>query len=319
MKIKKIVLYLFLLLLFGLAFYFLFFDANSTLKVKSKPLGIKQTELLTKICLIEKQDTLILEKNTDQWFINKSYRADNKQVRKLLEIFAHIELKPLALSMKEELIEELKNAVSIDVYKGEKVLLSFFLKKTGNGKIYLMSKDKKEPYEWDLLALDESPFSYISTQVSDWQSKKVVQFLAGEIISLAFKSNLEHSKSFLLEKEGEQFFLSKNKKKQKIDGQLARQFLIKFTKLTFQKYAFDISQSAKESIKKTVPIFTIEVTNNNHKSHCLKAFYKPILNQVDEFGNAINMDPHLFLLLLENNGFVYAKYYDFEFLNFHFL
>lgn len=316
MKIKKIVLYLFSFLLFGIAFYFLLFDTNNTFSVKSKLLGIKNANAISKICILEKQDTLILEKNSDQWFVNKIYRANNEQVAKLLEIFTHIELKPLALSMKEEVVKELKNAVNIDIYKGEKVFRSFFLKKTSSGKIYIMLKDEKEPYEWNLLALSENPFVYVSTSVSNWQSKKIIQFLAKEITSLAFENNLEHSKSFLLEKENQQFFFKKNEKKRKIDKQSARQFLVKFAKLSFQKYAFDTPQSRQDSIKKTPPIFTIELEYNLHKKYKMEAFYKPIPKKVDEFGDTINKDPHQFLLLLENNSFVYAKYYDFEFLNF---
>lgn len=318
MKIKKIVLYLLLFLLFGVAFYFLFFGNENSFNTNKNLGRIKNTNAITKICLIEKQDTLILEKNTDQWLLNANYLADSKQVKKLLEMLSNIKLKPLSLSIKKEVIKELEAAVNVAIYKRGKLLQSFFLKKRANGKIYLMSKEKKEPYEWDLLALEENPYTYFSTHTNVWQSKKIVQFLVEEITSFSFKNNSEHSKSFLLEKAGELFFFKKNEKRQKIDEQVVRQFLMKFTKLTFQKYAFDISKKQQDSIKKTTPIFEIKIENVQHEKYQMKAFYKPILKRVDEFGDTIKTDPHQFLLVLENNSFVYVKYYDFEFLNFPF-
>jgi len=133
---KNLKLYLILIVLIIIAGIFYFSNNKGSLNLRNASFDIESPNEITKIEFSTTENKLILEKESNQWKVNRKYRATNDYVENLALALSRITvLSPVSRAEKEQVASILqKDGILVEIFKNRRSIKIFYVSKPAMNK-----------------------------------------------------------------------------------------------------------------------------------------------------------------------------------------
>lgn len=205
---------------------------------------------------------LYLEKNGDDWIVNKSYETRKSSILFILKILTEMEIKSPVTSelFKNEIIEKEVKPVRVKVSEKGRTLRTFLIYKTPSniyGNIMKMREGSK-PYIVNVPGSEIDIGAAFTMNELFWQPYTIFNLLPSEISSVTLISSADSSASFkILKRDHRLHLLSLSEELTGWDTSRVTRYISYFTHVPFESWAFDLSAAEKNDILKEKPLYTI--------------------------------------------------------------
>lgn len=221
MKLNKIILFIFFLLLCVSIFLYIVANKKSTISEELKDFAVKDTTIISKIFLADMSGkSVTLEKiDVGKWKVNNKYIARNDCINVLLETMMYLEVKaPVSRSAHNSVVKNLStSAVKVEIYqkhrKKDKLIKSYYVgghTQDHQGTYMILENTKTKVKSSTAFIMHIPGFQgYLTTRYFTdenlWRDRKIFSYKSNEIISikaeypntpnLSFELIINHSSS----------------------------------------------------------------------------------------------------------------------------
>jgi hypothetical protein len=319
MKSRKIQ-YLLLAALVLAILYFMVTNSPGTLKKELRNFAVEDTASIDKILLVDKENNSIeLERTSINWKLNNNSIARQDLVDALLKTIMQLRVKePVAKLDQETVMKSLAaKSTKVEIHQKGKCTKVFYVggaTQDSQG-TYMILENSSTPFVMEIPGFRGYLTRQFPTTEMVWKAKIVFALPPEEIAEVTVVNNLKKEASFKIRHQNNHVELHSWPEDKNIpffDTLSVKKYLLEFQKKNFYKYADDSSKEWRDSIKASLPMFTITVQTQQRQTLEIKAFAKPAWGKLDFFGKPLKNDPDLFFLLMNNHDFVYAPYFTFD-------
>lgn len=276
---KKTILTYFLIFIAIGAFLFFVFRGRTPFGKANTSFAVKFETEITRIDLLQKDNRLSLEKYGDKWLINKKDEARKNAVLFLLRTLHEIKIKsPVSSEIFEnEIVKKEVEPVRVNVYARRRLVKSFFVYKT-SANIYgniMKLKASSKPFIVYIPGYEDNVGTHFATTELFWKPFFLYNLLPSQIAKIKLENIKDESSSFLINYNNKSISLSDLKNKiSGLDTLKVRRYLSYFTAISFENWAFDLSQSEKKEIEESIPICRLTVNQVDGKEVVLTIYKK---------------------------------------------
>jgi hypothetical protein len=260
---KSIVKYLLVLIVAGILLFFMF-KGRMPFGKGNTSFAVESSTEITRIDFYQGDKKLTLEKSGDRWFINKKEEARKNAISFILRTLREMKIKsPVSPEIFEnEIIKKQVDPIKVNIYERRRLSRSFFVYKTGSniyGNIMKMRASSK-PYIVYIPGFEDNISTHFIMNELFWKPYLVFNLLPSRIESIRFESFTDTSSSFLINCRKKAYSLSDGIKYiAGWDTLKIKRYLSYYTAISFDSWAFDLSETEKKSIESAIPIYRITV------------------------------------------------------------
>jgi hypothetical protein len=275
--------------------------SNSTINEEISDFSIADTNKIDKIIIKNTQDTIILNKNNQQWRLNNSFKASNKKIKLLLQTISLLQMNTiLPENSIEKISDKLKKSTEIKIFQQNKVIKKYYIGDyiVGLGN-YAMLENQK-PVVVHIPSYDFDLRKNFTLDKKYWQSKILFNLKPEEINSIYLKNYTKNTEFYIFRDKSDKFLLSEDttiKNYTEPNAENINFYLSHFSNVPF----VDFVEIEPDSIEKLPQIFEIFVKINSG-------------NKINFKGYRIENDKDKFIGILDNTSVITCKYYDFDLL-----
>jgi len=262
-----------------------FQQTNSTLKPELKDFAVEDTASVSKIFMVNKlNEQVLLEKRNDQWYVNDKYPARKDAIDMLLKTFKRIDVKaPVSKSAFNTVVKNLAaNNVKVEVYtndeKAEKIFYVGGPTQDYYG-TYMMLENSSTPFIMHIPGFSGYLSSRFFLNEDEWRDQTICRNRFEEISSVSITNFRNTGQSFHAVNLGNNKFdlidLAKNQSVASFDTVMLKQYLAQYKKLSFERFATEVSRERTDSILSTPAIYKIAIENKINGSTEILAFLRP--------------------------------------------
>ncbi len=319
MKNRKIV-YVILVILAITTTYFITTNSHATIKKELRDFAIEDTASIDKIFLVDKENnSILLERTPSNWKLNNTYFARQDLVNVLLKTMLRIRVKePVAISARENIIKSLAvKSTKVEIYQQGKLSKVFYVGGPTQDSYgtYMILENSASPFIMEIPGFRGYLSPRFSTYLIEWKAQIAFAIPLKEISEVTVQNHQKKDASFKIvhnDNNFEMYSWPENKSIEQFDTMKVKRFLMEFRNKNFNKYIEDVPTEWQDSIKASVPMYTINAITKKGNVTQAKAYSKPGWGNMDFLGNPMDTDQDNFFLLINNNDFVYAQYYTFD-------
>lgn len=299
---------------------------SGTLKVM-RDFAVKDTASIDKIFMADKQNnTILLERKSNNWRVNGDYIARRDFVDVLLETICKIEVAaPVPKSKMDYVLRSLStSSVKVEIYQAGKLAKVYYVGGVtqNNTGTFMLLEGSEEPFEIHIPGFAGFLNTRYITNLYEWRDRILFDYKVNEIksVSLEFPSN--HENSFTAVSNGNNNYsivLAKTGKALPgIDQMAVKEFMSRYKRVGFEIYLNDVDEYLKlDSIlnsKSEICIYTVEDIKG--KKTRVKTYPRPnFKNTYDEEGHFYNNDIDRFYGVINNNkDLIMLQYINFDLL-----
>jgi hypothetical protein len=299
---------------------------NSTIDKEASDFGLKDTALVDKMFLADKDGkSVLLERKPEGWMLNGKYHARPDAIEMLLYTARMVEVKsPVSKASRETVIKLMAGkSTKVEFYiKGKKVKQYYIGHSTQDhtGTFMLMTNPETDENYKDPFITHIPGFNgYLSTRYfadeADWRDRMMINFRPPQIKQIKLDLHEFPDSSFVIDLFSMQRFGLKNGKGQQLpfEEEKIKQYIAYFQNVNCE-VVMDKQMPLYDSISKSaVPFATLTITDRNNKPNVSQFYHKfPIADKNKEYGVDYNYDPDR-LFVKYNNGVDYgvAQYFVF--------
>lgn len=324
---RKTILLLILVLLLGIAYWFISKKNWSTTLKQVDEFAIKDTGAVTKIFMASKNGyKILLERQPDNsWTFNNKGIADEPKVRMLLETLHDMQIQsPVAPSMHNGVIGILASrGIKTEIYEGDRLIKTIYVGSETPEKIgtYMLLEGSDQAYALHIPGFVGYLTPRFILDEIKWRSKFVFNEDDKSILSLKVNYPENQEASFIYDKETfQKQGAIQNLKGNliKVDTQMVKFYLSGFKNLYVEGYydEFTFTVHDRDSLLKMNPFCEIELKNTGNKTTLLTVYAKAIgrrsKQQFDENNKALKLDPEKYYALVNKYPAV-ASIQDYNF------
>lgn len=223
---------------------------------------------ITRIVLSQSGNKISIIKAGQEWSINGDREARKSAVFHIIRILTEMKIKS---PVSEELFtSEIKQndikPVSVKVYEGRKLLKSFLVFKTGSN-IYgnfMKLSGRSSPFILSLPAYEGNIGSAFTLNELYWKPYMVFNLLPSEISSVDLHYSADSSSSFTILRESNHYtLLGSGKILADWDTSRVKRYLSYFTRVPFEKWAFEVPDSSYRRVEKSNPVYILKVRKSD--------------------------------------------------------
>jgi len=328
MKKNRIAIIL-VILLSSLSFWFIINNKKGTIKETLKEFAVKDTASINKIFLADKKGrSVTLEKNASgKWIVNGKYNARIDAVQTLLYTINKVDVKePVSKKAHNNIVKKLAaEAVKCEIYSNDELIKAYYVgtETTEMTGTYMILIDLKtmQPSEKPFVTYIPGFEGYLTTRYFTeeigWRDRTVFNYSGNEIKSVKMETPQYPEKGYEVLSLGENTFdvklLSTGKSLPNIDTLAVKQYLSYFKNLNFESFEVEMSAQQMDSVKNSIPLNIISLTNNEGKVTQVKFFpRKPKNNATTVDGKAIQYDQdRMNAVMNDGKDFVFVQYFMF--------
>jgi hypothetical protein len=260
---KTIIYVLISIVLLLLVVYFL--KERSPFGGKNTSFAVDTENEITAIGFTDGRSTLHLEKRGDEWIVNKKFETRKSSILFILKILTEMQIKsPVTPEMfKKEIVENGITPVKVKVSGKGRIIKSFLVYKTASNKYgnIMKLRESSKPFIVSVPGNDVEIGSAFTLNELFWQPYTVFNLLPSEIYSVTVENMADTGASFRIKNENNQFSLySHSEELTGWDTSRVIRYISYFTHVPFESWAFNLTTSEKEKIKKQKPLYKITVT-----------------------------------------------------------
>jgi hypothetical protein len=236
--------------------------------------AVKQGTEITGIDLLQGDRKVILRKSGEEWTVNKSAEARKTAVLFLIKTLQELSIKsPVSAEVfKSEIIDKKTEPVRVTVYHRSRPVKSFYVYKTTSnlyGNIMKMRTGSK-PYIVYMPGYEDNIGSHFIADELFWTPFSAFSLLPSQIRSIKMEIVNDQAESYSIGRNGGKFFLSNTVSEPKgLDSVRLKRYITYFTSVSFESWAFDLPDAAKNEIRATAPAYRITVVTTEGKEDVL--------------------------------------------------
>ena len=310
----------------------------STIQGESSDFQVWDTASVTKIYLADRREReSLLERHTDGWTLNGTYKAHSKQVNYLLTTLYKIRIKmPVSVASHDNIVKQLASqSTKVEVYQMvprinlfDKVKLFYHEKRTkvfyvgdatmDSSGTFMLKEGANKAY----IVYIPSFRGFITTRFTanpdDWRDHAVFNENMADIQSVEVDFNEDPQGSFRIDNIGKhQYKLTRLADNMELpyDTLKVINFMSSFNDLRFEAlFTNTLPQERIDSITGSPFVHYVVVTDKDGKKQDMKTFRKLVLNGVNDMGGDygdIDRD-RMYALIDGGNDFVLIQNYVFD-------
>lgn len=252
-----------------------------------KPFGKSETGFavaegsdITRLVISSDSGNVTLEKEEDgDWMVNGTEEARKSSVLFILKILNEIRIKsPVSPELfRDEITSKGVGPVKVSVYDKGRQLRSFLVYSTQSnayGNI-MKIRERAKPFIVYIPGYEGEIGSAFNPNPLFWQNFTIFNHLPSSIGSVRLNNYYDTAASFMVIRKGDDFALSVNGKEQdEADPAKIRRYISYFTRVPFESWAFDISESEKSGIESSEPAYEIILTSVKADPDTLKLWHR---------------------------------------------
>lgn len=319
-----------ILILIGLAVAAIFVyknkGKNSTIDKEASDFGLKDTALVDKIFMADKDgESVLLERKASGWMVNDKYPVRPDAIEMLLYTMRMVEVKsPVSKTSRENVIKLMAGkSVKIEVYsKGKKVKQYYVGHPTQDhtGTYMLMTdpetgENYKDPFITHIPGFN----GYLSTRYfveeSDWRDRLMINYRPPQIKQIKLELHEIPDSSFVVDLFSMQRFGLKNGRGAQLpfSEEKLKQYIAYFQNVNCE-FVLEKGSAIRDSLAKSaIPFATLTVTDRNNAQNVTQFYHKyPIASKNEQYGVDYKFDPdRLYVKFNEGKDYGVAQYYVF--------
>jgi len=309
MKNKHI--YILLLILLIIASIMYFSKKDSTIRRELRDFAVKDTSLVHKIFMTNKENnTVLLERKDFHWQVNSQYKARQDGINVLLRTIGRMAVKsPVSKSSQANIITQLAtNSTKVEIYdKHDKLIKVFYVGSatSDNQGTYMVLENSSVPFIMHLPGF----FGYLSSRffIDEhlWRCKEIVNYNYHDIASVNITYPSNKNKSYTAYKDGpNQFRLidANNNSITNFDTIALKEYFGRFRNINYESLLYDFPIFIKDSIFKSVPYAKIKINDINNSSIELNTWIRPNIEENLKWdGTSYESDPDRMWSVLPND------------------
>lgn len=296
-------------------------DRSGTLRKELTDFAISDTNALDSIILKDEAGKRIaLERNGDNWTVNKAFEARKDAVSILLKTMSKLAVKaPVGETMKSTV---LKNIISkhtlVQAYADGDCIKTYYVggpdrDHTGT---FMLMKGSSRPFIMHLEGFHGFLTTRFFTNENEWRHRGVFEYASDEIQRIEVRYKEKSAMDFLIERQDDGnlavFEGPENNPVAQVDTFMLNAYLARYQKVHFEGVEETKTQGFLDSILMKEPVFTISVTDVQGVSTNVEAYLKPLPDGYDLEGNPIENDLDRFYLRINKQQLVVAQYAIFD-------
>jgi hypothetical protein len=287
MKKNGIILVITLVLaLAALALYLT--NRRGTIKKELKDFAVKDTGSVDRIFLADRRGRkILLERNPDNtWTLNKKYKARPDGVKTLLYTMYNLDVKsPVAKAAHNTIIKQLAaSGVKVEIYLKGKLEKTYYVGGTTQDQLgtFMLLEDSSTPFVMHIPGFNGFLNTRYQTDELGWRDKSIFRYGQEDITGITVINHGKPASSFRIEKENNEYVL-RDTAGRALGGDPLK---VKSYVASYKNvHAEDIIADSPDSVLRTKPAFTLEVTDRNKKVKTLRLYHKPNhAGHIDEKG-----------------------------------
>jgi hypothetical protein len=270
-------LFLILILLFALVFFLVKSKKEKgTIPGSQKDFALSDTSEIDKIFLADKAGhSLLLEKRSQEWVVNKKFPARKDVLQNLLYTLKNVEVKmPVANAAFNSIIAQLAaSAIKVEIYKKGSLLKTYYVGGPTQdllGTFMLMDKADR-PFIMHIPGFN----GYLTTRYSPveeiWKERILFKGNEKDIASIKIDYPKNPEKSFLLDVNKKMAYTASNKKVNVSDSVL-KAYLLFFNNTPFETWAIEQNKLQVDSILALPPLAIVEVAYTTERKISCKLY-----------------------------------------------
>lgn len=288
MNKNKLVLII-MVTLITLALGFVLSDSNSTIFGEETEFAVKDTANIVKIYMADKNNQSVLfERKEKGWVLNGNLKAHKQNVAMLLQTIKSLDVKyPVPQKAHNNIVKVMAgNSVKVEVYKydhyiklGQLKLFKYVNKArvfyVGNATqdnqgTYMLMEGAKRPYVVTMPGFRGFVAARFTTNPKDWLSHEIFSVAYNSIAQIKIDSPEQPNKSYQIRKLEEGYEIMALANRQLLptyDTVALYTFLDAFKNINYESLLDDMPQTKIDSILSTQPLYNIQLTETNGKTH----------------------------------------------------
>lgn len=286
-------------------------EISGTLKVL-RDFAVRDTASIDKIFLADKQNnTILLERKSSFWTVNKDYIARRDFVDLLLETMLKIEVAaPVQQSKLDYVLRSLStNSTKVEIYQKGKLTKTYYVGGTtqNNTGTYMILEGSNAPFEVHIPGFSGFLTTRYITSIYEWRDRMVFKYDVSDIRSVSLEFPQSPSQSFKAINLGNNRYelvaLETGKKINNFDTLRVKEFIARYKNVGFESYLNYTDEYLKlDSILQTPILCRYTVEDAKGRKVVLKTYPRPnFKNTYDEEGNFYNNDVDRFYGVINND------------------
>lgn len=316
-----------LLILVAIAVYFFVSKSSGTIKNELKDFAITDTASIDKIFISDsKGDKATLTRGDKYWVVDGAHKARPDGVELLLNTFYRIAVKaPVAKAALNNVITDIATRTTkVEIYQGgDKPTKVYYIggaTQDSHG-TYMVLENNGEKSSVPFITHVPGFNGYLTTRFYanplQWRASNIFNYQPDEIASVEVTYSDKPEESFKIERNVNQLTvidLLTNQPMKNIDTNKVYQYLGMYGNINYEMVVLDeLSVEKQDSVRKTLPIFTINLTDIYGKSTKIVALHMPNYKEVlDDNGNPHPYDIDRMYGILNDELLLYIQFYTFD-------
>jgi hypothetical protein len=311
-------------LLAVVSIFLVYQNKSGTINKELHDFAVGDTAAVTKIFLADKNNhSVTLErKNKSEWKVNGKFKARPEGIKTILITMKNLSVKTrIAKAAYNGVIRDIAaNGIKCEIYQhGEDKPAKVYYVGGSTADVlvtFMMIENSTLPFVMEIPGF----LGYLTTRYTpvekDWRDMTAYDYSPSEIRNITVRYFQQPSKSFSIEKSGNQIKVlsaETNQPIQHVDTIGLLNYLSYFRSLCFEGWDVDFSKYQQDSLKTTTPFNLISVTDVSGATKSIATFPKPItlrsMARVDNNGNPLKYDlDRLYAYLQEEKELVVIQY-----------
>jgi len=283
-----------LVILTSLCFVIIFLgNRSNTIEVDKDLFRVEDQAQVNKV-LIETSDKQVeLRYDGSKWVVNNSFEADRQLVTIFFATIMQVEPKrPIAETRQDSISQYLqKNGIHIRLYEGETVVKDFWAR--GNDRkteTYFQLTGDNTPYLVTIPGYRVYVASIFELPANDWRDKRIFNFRWETFKSLQTTFPKEPQENFTISFKSQYFGIDGLAQ---ADTTKLNDYLDAVSLINGARFVSPGESSAYDSLLKTIPAFSILVTDIANRTYQLEVF-PPALGEMAILGRLNRESPVVF-------------------------
>jgi hypothetical protein len=260
---KPVIRYLLIFIVLVTVLYF-FFKSHTPFGKGNTSFAVDSKTEISRIEFYQGDKRLSLEKSGDRWIMNRKEETRKSAIAFILRTLKEMKIKsPVSTEIFEnEIIKKKVDPIKVNIYERRKLVKSFFVYKTGSN-IYgniMKIKPSSKPFIVCIPGYEDNIGTHFILNELFWKPYLIFNLLPSRIESIRFENYSDTSSSFIINCVRSGYSLSDGKHFMAgWDTLKVKRYISYFTAISFESWAFDLTENEKENIGSALPLFRITV------------------------------------------------------------
>ncbi len=323
---KKIILLVVSIAVIGMLGWY----ASSLMKTKGKSdtelidFSIDDTTTIDKFIITDAFSNRIeIIKNGNEWTESDGSCVTQENVHFILDAFKNIEFKGYLKENSQEQFTKLMASqhIKIEIYQDGDWTKTWYIGPAAQdhyGQIMLLDSyeygKSAKPVMMKIKGLNGIIEPRFFADRRKWMCTRIFAVPREKIKKVVVNYYDDPSLSFSVTQDGNKLNVYQQARKlQNVDTAMIYRYLNAYKKVHFDLANFELTEKQIDSMQRTTPFATLSLTETSNKTSKLKMYrIKSDDNQVNEFGDIVNIDMNKFWCQLPNGQMVKCQYFVFN-------